>query len=86
MDFKRLNSRIGSGKKIDALLSNTNLNPNPKINVIAMTKEHQFFYGTDTRGKPKLAVLATTAFSVKGSLTCLRPNTIPGDFQLKHNP
>ena len=47
-----LNSRIGSGKKIDALLSNTNLNPNPKINVIAMTKEHQFFYGTDTRGKP----------------------------------
>ena len=51
-DKIRLNSRIGSEKKIDALLSNTNTNPNPKINVIAMTKEHQFFYGTDTRGKP----------------------------------
>ena len=47
-----LNSIMGSAKKIDVLLSNTNTNPNPKINVVAMTKEHQFFYGTDTRGKP----------------------------------
>ena len=43
---------MGSAKKIDVLLSNTNTNSNPKINVVAMTKEHQFFYGTDTRGKP----------------------------------
>ena len=52
VDKIRLNSIMGSAKKIDVLLSNTNTNPNPKINVVAMTKEHQFFYGTDTRGKP----------------------------------
>ena len=34
---------MGFAKKIDVLLSNTNTNPNPKINVIAMSKEHQFF-------------------------------------------
>ena len=49
---------MGTAKKIDVLLSNTNTNPNPKISVIAMTKEHQFFYGTDTRGKPNLKFFA----------------------------
>ena len=55
LHYMRLNWIKGSGKKIDVLLSNTNTNPNPKINVVAMTKEHQFFYGTDTRGKPMIS-------------------------------